>query len=132
MMLEVILAVRPKWLRLIFRGMKTTELRKSIPNTAEPFLVDFYETKSDSGSGMVIGRCKCYLAARVTDPSQMAALQDSSCVTVADMRRYSRQRHICAWYLAEVEHLKEPRRLMEYGIRHAPQSWCYVKRGETT
>lgn len=129
-MVEVMLAVRPKWLQLIFRGMKSTEIRKSIPNTAEPFLVDLYETKSDSGSGMVIGRCICYLTARVTDPSQMAALQDSSCVSAADMRRYSRQRHICVWYLAEVEHFKEPRRLTEYGISHAPQSWCYVKEGK--
>lgn len=79
---------------------------------------------------MVVGRCKCYLAARVTDPSEMTVLQQSSCVTVADMRKYSGQRHICAWYLANVEKFKAPRPLKNYGIDHAPQSWCYVKGGE--
>ena len=128
-MLEVMLAVRPKWMRLIFRGMKSTELRLSKPNTAEPFLVDLYETKSDSGRGAVVGQCLCYLAARVTNPSEMTALQGSSCVTAADMRKYSAQRHISAWYLAEVKKFKEPRQLSEYGIAHAPQSWCYVKEG---
>ena len=123
------LAVCPKWLRLIFRGMKSTELRLSRPSTAEPFLVDLYETKSDSGRGAVVGQCMCYITARVTDPSQMAALQESSCVTTAEMRKYSAQRHICAWYLAKVQKFKEPRQLSEYGISHAPQSWCYVKEG---
>lgn len=102
----------------------------SKPNTAEPFLVDFYETKSDSGCGAVVGQCMCYLAASVTDPSQMTALEESSCVTVADMRKYAGQRYICAWYLANVEKFKTPRQLSEYGITHAPQSWCYAKREE--
>jgi predicted transcriptional regulator len=75
-------------LRLIFRGMKSVELRKSRPRTTKPFLVDLYETKSDSGCGAVVGQCLCYCVARVTDLSEMIALQNSSCVTVAEMRKY--------------------------------------------
>lgn len=127
-MIEVMLAIRPKWLRLIFQGEKSVEIRKSRPNTAEPFWVDLYETKSDSGRGAVVGQCLCYLAARVTELFEMTILQESSCVTAAEMRKYSAQRHICAWYLSSVEKFKEPHPLSEYGIHHAPQSWCYVKR----
>ena len=127
-MIEVMLAIRPKWLRLIFQGEKSVELRKSRPNTAEPFLVDLYETKSGSGKGAVVGQCLCYFAARVTKPSEMTALQESSCVTTAEMRKYSAQRHICAWYISSVQEFKEPHPLSEYGIHYVPQSWCYVKR----
>lgn len=128
--IKVMLAVRPKWLRLIFRGMKDVELRKNMPNTAEPFLVYLYETKSQGGRGAVIGQCLCYCAARVAGPSEMTELQKSSCVTFAEMLEYSPQRHICAWYLGEVKKFKEPHQLSEYGISHAPQSWCYVKEGK--
>ena len=128
-MLEIMLAVRPRWLQLILSGIKDVELRKSRPRTAEPFLVDLYETKSYGGRGAVVGRCLCYCVARVKDLSEMAALQENSCVSTADMLQYSGQRHLCAWYLADIEQFSAQRLLSEYGISRAPQSWCYVKEG---
>lgn len=111
-----------------FQGMKDVELRKNMPNTAEPFLIYLYETKSQGGRGAVVGQCICYCAARVTGPSEMTVLQKSSCVTFAEMLEYSPQRHTCAWYLAGVKKFKKLRQLSEYGISHAPQSWCYARK----
>ena len=91
-------------------------------------MVDLYETKSNGGKGMVVGRCLCYCVARVKDLSEMSALQEKSCVSTADMLQYSGQRNLCVWYLAAIEKFKEPRRLSEYGLVHAPQSWCYLEK----
>ena len=106
------------------------EIRKSRPDTTESFLVDLYETKADGGCGEVIGNCLCFCTQKLSTPSEKAAVEGNSCVSADEIRRYSGERPISAWYLARVQKYKYPRKLSEYGIDRAPQSWCYVKRGD--
>lgn len=44
-MKAVLIAIKPKWVELILRGIKTIEVRKTFPNLIEPFVVYIYVTR---------------------------------------------------------------------------------------
>ncbi len=72
-MREILMSINPRWVSLIFDGLKTIELRKTSPKIEEPYKVYVYETKGMleepwmdedghmiwRGSGMVVGEFVC-------------------------------------------------------------------------
>lgn len=126
-MVEVLLSVRRKWMKLILNREKSVELRKSAPHQQETefFKVYLYETKS--GRGAVVGECICYLTAKAA-PEEYVNLTAGSCLTVLEIRKYVGTGTLWPWYLAQVKEYEKPRPLSGLGISRAPQSWCYLKK----
>ena len=122
-MCSVILSMKPYWGRKILKGEKTAEIRKSMPRRSGggPFRVYLYETKE--GRGAVIGECVCYCADQIQDYSIVAMF---SLLSVPELVAYAGSRKIYAWFLAKVVRYQDPQPLSAFGLKRAPQSWCYV------
>lgn len=124
-MIDVLASIRPFWCKKILRREKPIELRKSHPNTEEPFRVYLYETKV--GRGMVVGECICWFMEKAYQRSYSATMVEGSCLSVDQINAYAKNKPVYGWYLAKVTEYKKPRPLSDFGIERAPQSWCYVK-----
>lgn len=124
---DILLSIRPRWLRKIFDGEKTVELRKSRPNgdTVLPVKVYFYETRA--GRGAVVGEGLCYFIEKTEKPPYSYSLVLCSGLMAPDISRYANGKPIYGWYLSKVVEYKTPRPLSDFGLNRAPQSWCYVK-----
>jgi predicted transcriptional regulator len=115
--------MKPYWGQKILTGEKIVEIRKSAPQRGKaPFLVYIYETKA--GCGAVIGECVCYCTNQISDYS---AVSRFSLLSTKELAEYAGSRKIYAWFLAKVVQYSEPRPLLEFGLKRAPQSWCYVR-----
>ena len=74
---EVVMSLRPKWAAAILAGTKTLEVRTSGPDRREmkqsgPITVWIYETKTDGGRGMVVGKFLCREVCRERIPPRDA------------------------------------------------------------
>lgn len=128
--IEVVLSVRPRWLKLIFARQKVIELRKSAPKLPEgqnTFRIYFYETHSAGGCGAVVGEAECFFVEKAKQPFN-AMLSERSCVDLDVLSEYAGRRPVYGWYLAKVVKYAEPRPLHAFGIFAPPQSWRYVKK----
>lgn len=121
-MYSVILSVKPYWSRKILSGEKTAEIRKSIPrqHCGCPFRVFLYETKA--GRGAVVGECVCYCADQVNDYNNVTGF---SLLTAPELAGYAKGRKLYAWFLAKVIRYQVPKPISDFGLKRAPQSWCY-------
>lgn len=130
-MVEVLLSVRPNWMKLILERIKYIELRKSAPQQKSlgMFRVYLYETKSESGRGAVVGECICYLTAKA-GPKEYINLTAGSCLTELEIKKYAGAGTLWPWYLAQVKEYEKPQPLSNFGVGRAPQSWQYLKKLE--
>ena len=126
-MTEIILSVRPEYCRKILSGEKIVEVRKNKPSGLGPYKVYLYETKL--GCGGVVGECECFCTAEIKGLDYITA---ESCLTPQQVTEYAGGRKIYAWYLSKVKKYGKTKPLSEFGLKKAPQSWRYMKRGDTT
>lgn len=50
-----------------------------------------------------------------------------SCLTENQIREYANgQESIYGWHISDLQIYDKPRKLSEFGLNRAPQSWCYV------
>lgn len=120
-MKEIVQSIKPKWVDLIFKGVKTRELRKSKPvNIEYPFKVYIYETKQ--GAGAIMGE---YICNGITTSNLSLLVGTGSCVSTDEIMKYMGNGKICAWSVTNVIKYEPPKPLSELGLTRAPQSWCY-------
>lgn len=99
---EVVMSLRPKWAAAILAGTKTLEVRTSGPDRREmkqsgPITVWIYETKTDGGRGMVVGKFLCREVCRERIPPRDArraeeAGRGCACGKLSSRRRLSPSR----------------------------------------
>ena len=122
-MRAVLQSIRPNWAEKIFQGIKTKELRKSIPANIEyPFKVYIYETKP--GAGAVIGEYTCEGTETSKWPEHFV---EGSCVSLEEIKTYMGKGKLSAWDISNVILYSQPVPLSKFGLSRPPQSWCYVK-----
>ena len=126
-MTEIVISIRPEWVEKIFQLRKTWELRKTMPKGACPFTCYIYKT----GNGGVVGSfvCDCVEVIRCKDITEKA-LKDT-CVSLEDALAYADGKTVYKWRIRSVVDYPEPRPLSMYGLEKPPQSWCYVKGGDS-
>ncbi|HUV84721.1 MAG TPA: hypothetical protein VMV86_03380 [Methanosarcinales archaeon] len=121
-MKEIVQSIKPKWVDLIFKGVKTIELRKSRPANIEyPFKVYIYETKL--GAGAIVGE---YMCNGITTSNLSLLVGLGSCVSANELMEYMGNGKISAWSITNVIKYKKHKPLSDFGIARAPQSWCYI------
>jgi predicted transcriptional regulator len=127
---EILLSIHPEWLRKIIDGEKTVELRKSRPNDdlPFPFKVYFYETRA--GRGAVVGECQCYFIEKAKKPPYNYGIVQGSGLWADAIAEYAKGKPVYGWYLAKAVEYKFSKPLSNFGLKKAPQSWCYTKECE--
>ena len=144
-MRSIMIAIKPKWCDLIFMGEKTREIRKTLPDTGEPFKAYIYATMARPNwvrmdntqlSGMVVGEFVCKEFDRFfwLEMSDFARdIRKKAVLTVKDLKKYAGNNDMLyAWHISALKEYDEP---MEIGdfldskgniMTRAPQSWQYV------
>jgi predicted transcriptional regulator len=122
--MDIILSVKPKYLKRIYRGTKSIEIRKQIPRKLKPNeLVWFYE----SGTGVItgIGRYQGYKI--VTPKEALEFYSDQMDVTETEFRDYvGDTTELVLLRFKWVANLNTKIPLSNFGLKRAPQSYCYI------
>ena len=123
----VLISIQPQWCDLIANGLKTVEVRKTMPKLETPFKVYIYETKGFykgsggclfNGSGKVIGEFVCdkVAAFRVFENG---TVQDfffeklkHSCLSYDEIAEYiGRDKVGYSWHISDLVIYDKPREL---------------------
>ena len=135
----VLLSIRPIYCNLIIAGRKRIEVRKTFPRKLErPFTCYIYCTQ---GTYKELGDYSDYIYKRrmkvigeficngLMRPFQSLNLMSiESCVSLEDLYLYSNGKTLYGWRISNLKIYDQPKELSEFGIKKAPQSWCYVKK----
>ncbi len=54
-------------------------------------------------------------------------IEKNSNLTLADIMRYAEGKNVYGWSIQKLEIFDKLKELSEFGLKKAPQSWCYVK-----
>lgn len=123
-MIEILLSLKPKWWTKIASGEKTVEIRKTVPHNGLPFKVIVYETKE--GRGAIVGE----FMVRQFWCNYFSRDGGNSCLTDEEIIAYGGGKAY-GWKISEVKKYAYPKLLYYYGLYCAPQSWQYLKAGDT-
>lgn len=142
----VMLSIRPKWCKKIASGEKTIEVRKTRPKLDTPFKCYIYCTQSGVAlgawgkHGKVIGEFTCERIYELAPLNHAPDdVEQQACMTREEIVRYLNGVGY-GWHISDLRIYDAPRELSEftglrdtrfgaapYGIKRAPQSWCYVE-----
>lgn len=135
---DVIISIKPEWVKKIISGEKTIELRKNFPKQVTPFRCFIYVTKDFkpnrpysaklwASRGKAIGEFVCDLIYLVTPiPAIAEAFSGVSCVSAESIMNYGGDKMVYGWRIADLKIYDTPRPLSDFYLDRAPQSWCYV------
>lgn len=140
-MTTIIATIKPQHLQKIRAGVKTEEVRKTIPNCLFPVRVLCCE----SGSGGQI-KCEFILDMYRTETVESIRRKYLSCmarwtilpkakISLGELETYmgtDPARKVYFWHISRmVDYCSTPgyrvRHISEFGLQRAPQSWCYAK-----
>lgn len=152
-MKSVMLSIKPKYCRLIARGEKNIEVRKTKPKIETPFKCYIYCTKEfyrkgngyfqGKYCGKVIGEFVCdeifdyeyfeanctagiYEGYAITECTELN-INDCHCLTSKELLNYGKGKPIYGWHISDLVIYDEPKKLSDFGLTRPPQSWCYVE-----
>ena len=123
--MDIILSVKSKYLRRIYAGTKSIEIRKRIPRKLKPNeLVWFYE----SGKGAVTGLGSFYGSKVVTPKEALEKYRDEMGVTDTEFWNYvGDATEIVLLGFTFVSYMDKGLPLSDFGLKRVPQSYCYVE-----
>ena len=157
-MKSILISIKPKWVAKILNGEKTIEIRKTAPKCELPIDVYIYCTKgayigylSKKYVGKVVAKftlrkvekLKIYVGSYIpvailhTDSIPTCSLMEKeSCLTMDEIWKYTKMKGY-AWHISDLQlldNLMKPSgfdnlmELSDFGLKRAPQSWCYVEK----
>ena len=131
----VVLSIHKQYLDKILSGEKTIEVRRNWPQAnMTPFTVLLYETAAGRGTQKIRARATCTGCTLLRDTDIYSGQHENivtdfskqSCLTVDALKTYMGHRlALYGWGLEKVRPLEAT--LSDFGVKRAPQSWCYVK-----
>ena len=143
-MTEIMISLRPEWFNPIMQKMKAYEVRKSVPLCNVPFKVYLYCTAGGEAvfrsgligkiqsyrmNGTVCGEFTC-----VSTTDRNPPWKDNiggTCLTAPEMYVYAgKAEKLSFMAIKDPIIYDKPKHLSDFGIKYAPQSWCYLKEEE--
>lgn len=147
---EVLISIRPEWVKKILDGEKTLEVRKNRPNMEVPFKCYIYCTNSGVAMGMwgkhgkVVGEFTCNKVTNLFSNSRFWLNEDDvlqTCLSAAEIRKYADGANgLYGWHISDLVIYDKQKELCEFKglrktkfgyapveIKRPPQSWCYVE-----
>ena len=130
-MKTIIVTIKPVHLGDIRSRKKKYEIRKTCP--AE---LPFRALCCQSGSGGKILAEFVVDAAYQEYPGDCPALVNAACVSMKMAEEYAAGKEVWFWCVTDmIDYCSTKgyrvRHVSEFGLKRAPQSWCYVKQGES-
>ena len=131
-MADVLISIRPEWVKKIISGEKTVELRRSAPKMPTPFRCFIYETQGSGGSGKVIGVFTCREITHYfmvgTERSNLHYVQtighrripvqyEPLQLTEHEMKTYGNGSRLYGWHISSIRVFNEPKPL---SVFHRP------------
>lgn len=132
----VLISIRPEWCRLIAKGEKTLEVRKTYPKLYTPFKVYIYETRGaervgnenlncvvgGSGRGAVIGEFMCDGLYYVLDHPEVFAHKpryyrkalEAACLTEEQALDYSQGADLWGWHISDLKIYTVPKKTTDF------------------
>ena len=123
-MTEIMMSIKPQWIRRIEALDKRAELRVSRPRQPVPFKVYIYQ----SDNGGVIGEFICDTIEAAIGSGINREFLENTCVTCAEAQQYAGGKTLFKWYIRSLYLYQKPRPLSRYGLDRPPMSWCYIRR----
>lgn len=143
----ILISIDPEWCRLIASREKTVEVRKTRPKIKTPFKCyiyctlpkrsgDIYLTGNRNpvqGNGKIIGE---FICGRIIEFPYNAngygvkaekTLCTLSGVPVKELYHYLQGKKPYGWHISNLKIYDNPREISRFGLKRAPQSWCYVE-----
>lgn len=151
MKIAVLISIKPYWCDLIKNGMKTIEVRKSIPKLDTPFKCYIYCTKGEclligdkhpySGNRMVIGEFICDKIERFStctvDGSTISEkdIVEKSCMTIQQLAQYElnaipkeftiQKIGLYGWHISDLKIYDKPKELSEFSPANCGDKHCF-------
>lgn len=133
-MKSIVISIQPKWTARILNEEKTIEIRKSKPKEQVEW-VYIYCTKDkdlDYGfNGKVVARFKISYIDKIQTAlafnENIDEIEINSNLTLTDIMRYAEGKNVYGWHIQKLQIFNKSKELSEFGLKKAPQSWCYVK-----
>lgn len=122
-MYKLLLSINPEYVEMIFSGIKKFEFRKC--QCKRP--IDSILIYCTAPVMKVVGEASV-TAILVDDPNHIWKQVWRAAGITKDFydSYYFGRKNAVVYQLGEVEQYSEPKRLEDYGIQHAPQSFVYV------
>lgn len=135
LMFSVLMSFKPKYCERIVSGLKTVEIRKTIPTLKPPFKVYMYCTKNKGTddvfkigkkkvNGFVVGEFTC--DGYTFDEAPYSKLVEGSTLNKDELMDYGKRVRLAGWHVKDVVVYDKPKALKEIDAARAPQSWCYI------
>ncbi len=120
---QVCISIKSEYWHSILAGRKKLELRKSFPTRLRfsPFNVLVHV----SGTDCIAGQFTC-AGIREYVPQDYAQAAYEAMVNTEFIHNYAKGRKLYGWQVTNPQEFTACRKLEEYGISRAPQSWCYI------
>jgi hypothetical protein len=106
--------------------IKTTA-GKTMPKTKGPFRCFIYQTEG----GGVVGEFVCDSFTEVEPGEITKRVLTDTMLTKQEALDYAAGKTVYLWRIRSLVDYPEPKPLSAYGLDRPPQSWCYVKGGDT-
>lgn len=124
-MLKVLLSIKPEYVAEIAKGSKKVEYRKSIFKRSDISTVVVYATKT---CGKVVGEFEIEKIIQDHPENLWQKTKELSAEAKESFDAYFQERETGYGILIKkYSCYREPRQLKEYGIKAAPQSFCYIE-----
>ena len=126
-MLTIVATIKPVHLGNIRSGKKQQEMRKTCPK-----VVPFRVLCCQSGSGgKILAEFEVYSPVKVR-PLSLPAIVGEACVTMQEAEEYAGGKEVWFWDVKNmIDYCSTKgyrvRNISEFGLKRAPQSWCYVE-----
>lgn len=125
-MIAIMLSIHDRHANNILDGLKTMELRKTVPQHFNQYdestmKVYLYVT----GTGTVVGECSLDAISELS-PDPAVWKSEKACVTDIEYVEYANGKPLVGWEVSNGKRYVAPIKLSNFGLKRAPQSWCYV------
>ncbi|MGL6119737.1 MAG: hypothetical protein ACRC0V_04460 [Fusobacteriaceae bacterium] len=120
--MEVVMSIKKQYSDLMLSGEKTVELRRVFNGKIKKCYI--YESR---GCGKVVGE---FEIAHIScnDHDWIGAIYQCACINKEDFIKYSRDRKLYHIFIKNVIKYDIPKTLEEFGIKRAPQNYCFIQK----
>ena len=154
-MKSILISIKPEWVAKILNGEKTIEIRKTAPKCELPIDVYIYCSKGayigylskkyvgkvvakftlrkvEEVKSHILTKTNTYGIQRIettftTQTLSFRELTKLSCLAGDYLMEYLNDTDGYAWHISDLVIFDKPKKLSDFGLKRAPQSWCYVE-----
>lgn len=123
-MATILLSIKPEYTKKILEGIKKFEYRKTLPHKVVDKII-MYSTNPDK---LVIGEFEVIETISMKPTPMWEYTKLNAGISRARFREYFHKCKIAyAYKIGKVIKYKNPKKLQDYGINQAPQSFMYLE-----